>query len=119
MSLKEIIDRFTLVSGLEMKDVSRFLPIIADCKAFFEERMSEELSDADRRRMIHACAVYAFYRVSLMGKLDDLVSFKVGDVQMNVEQVGAAAQKLWETERENIADLIDFGGGFAFRSVRV
>ena len=32
MSLKEIIERFTLVSGLEMKDVSRFMPIIVDCK---------------------------------------------------------------------------------------
>ena len=34
MRFKEIIERFTLVSGLEMKEVSRFLPIIEDCKAF-------------------------------------------------------------------------------------
>lgn len=118
MRLKEIIERFTLVSGFEMKDVSRYLPIIADCKAFFESR-SGELSESDLRRAEHACAVYAFYHISQMGRLDDLRSFKVGDVQMNVEAIGEAAQKLWETERDNISDIVDIGGEFAFRSVRV
>lgn len=118
MRFKDIIERFTLVSGFEMKDVSRFLPIIEDCKALFESRCGE-LSESDLRRAEHACAVYAFYRVSQMGRLDDLKSFKVGDVQMNVEAIGQAVQKLWESEQVNISDIIDFGGDFAFRSVRV
>ncbi|WP_405340830.1 hypothetical protein [Ruminococcus sp.] len=118
MRFKEIIERFTLVSGFEMKDVSRFLPIIEDCKALFESRCSE-LSVSDLRRAEHACAVYAFYRVSQMGRLDDLKSFKVGDVQMDMEAIGQAAQKLWEAEQTDISDIIDFGGDFAFRSVRV
>ena len=118
MRLKEIIERFTLVSGFEMKDVSRFLPIIEDCKALFESRCGE-LSESDLRRAEHACAVYAFYRISQLGRLDDLKSFKVGDVQMSVEEIGEAAKKLWDAERENISDLIDTGGSFAFRSVRV
>ena len=50
MSLKEIIVRFTLVSGLEMKEVSRFLPIIEDCRLFFESRVGE-LCEADMRRL--------------------------------------------------------------------
>ena len=118
MRFKEIIERFTLVSGFEMKDVSRFLPIIEDCKVLFESRCGE-LDESDLRRAEHACAVYAFYRVSQMGRLDDLKSFKVGDVQMDVEAIGQAAQKLWESEQANISDIIDFGGDFAFRSVRV
>ena len=118
MRLKEIIERFTLVSGFEMKDVSRFLPIIADCKAFFEEQLRDP-GEADLKRAEHACAAYAFYRISLMGRLDELCSFKVGDVQMNVEAIGEAARKLWDAERESISDLIDLSGGFEFRSVRV
>ena len=118
MRFKEIIERFTLVSGFEMKDVSRFLPIIEDCKALFESRCGE-LSESDLRRAEHACAVYAFYRVSQMGRLDDLKSFKVGDVQMNVEAIGEAAEKLWLIARENISDLVDISGDFAFRSVRI
>ena len=118
MRLKEIIERFTLVSGFEMKDVSRCLPVIEDCKAYFESRCGE-LSESDLRRAEHACAVYAFYRISQMGRLDDLGSFKVGDVQMNVEAFGEAAKKLWDAERESISDIVDIGGDFAFRSVRV
>ena len=118
MRLKEIIERFTLVSGFEMKDVSRYLPIIADCKAYFEELLPE-VDENGLRRVEHACAVYAFFRISQLGRLDDLSSFKVGDVQMNVEAIGEAAKKLWDAERENISDLIEFSGGFAFRSVRV
>ncbi|MBQ3264319.1 MAG: hypothetical protein IJH07_00945 [Ruminococcus sp.] len=118
MRLKEIIERFTLVSGFEMKDVSRCLPIIGGCKAYFES-LIPELSENDLRRAEHACAVYAFYRVSQMGRLDDLQSFKVGDVQMSVEAIGEAAKKLWDAERESISDIVDFGGRFAFRSVSV
>ena len=118
MRFKEIIERFTLVSGFEMKDVSRWLPIIKDCQAIFESQCGE-LGEGDLRRAEHACAVYAFYRISQMGRVDDLRSFKVGDVQMNVEAIGEAAKTLWETERENIADIIDISGGFAFRSVRI
>ncbi len=119
MSLKEIIERFTLVSGLEMKDVSRFMPIIVDCKEYFEEHMADGLSDVDLRRAAHACAAYAFYRVALLGRFDELVSFKVGDVQMNSESAGIAAEKLWAAERESVSDILDIGGSFAFRSVRV
>ena len=118
MQLKEIIERFRLVSGFEMKDVSRYLPIIADCKEFFEARVGEH-EKRDLHRLEHACAVYAFYRISQLGRLDDLRSFKVGDVQMNVEAIGEAAEKLWLIERENISDLVDISGDFAFRSVRI
>ncbi len=119
MSLKEIIERFALVSGLEMKDVSRFMPIIVDCKEFFEERIADGLSEADLRRAAQACAAYAFYRVTLLGRFDELVSFKVGDVQMSSESAGTAAEKLWAAERESVGDILDIGGSFAFRSVRV
>ncbi|MBQ3285343.1 MAG: hypothetical protein IJH40_06845 [Ruminococcus sp.] len=118
MRLNKIIERFSLVSGFEMKDVSRYLPIIADCKAYFESLLPE-LNENDLRRAEYACAVYAFYRISQLGRLDDLKSFKVGDVQMNVEAIGEAAKKLWEAERENISDILDISGDFAFRSVRV
>ena len=119
MSLKDIIERFALVSGLDMEDVSRFLPLLDDCREFFESRMADGLSDADIRRAANACAAYAFYRVTLLGRMDDLSSFKVGDVQMNIKAAGEAAEKLWAAERESVSDIVDIGGEFAFRSVRV
>ena len=117
MSLKEIIVRFTLVSGLEMKEVSRFLPIIEDCRLYFEERLHDGLGDADMRRAAHACAVYAFYKISMTANTDALSSFRVGDVQMQIEPLGAYAERLWAEECEQITDIMDIGG--FFRSVRV
>ena len=119
MSLKEIIERFALVSGLGMTDISRFMPIIADCRDYFEQRMASDLSESDLRRAANACAAYAFYRVAMLGRMDELSSFKVGDVQMSAESAGAAAEKLWNAERESVSDIVDIGGDFAFRSVRV
>ncbi len=118
MSLKEIIDRFTLVSGLDRKEISRCLPILEDCRLYFEARLHENLSEADQRRAAHACAVYAFYKVSMMGASDALSSFRVGDVQMQMQPRDAYAAQLWAEEEANLSDIMDLGGA-VFRSVRV
>ena len=78
-----------------------------------------KLGDEDMRRLEHACAVYAFYKIGMTGSADGLSSFKVGDVQMQMDDRRAYAEKLWAAERESISDIIDVSGGFAFRRVRV
>lgn len=117
MSLKGIIERFTLVSGLEMKDVSRYLPILIDCKEYFEAHFRHELSDSETRRAEHACAVFAYQKVSMIGGLSELDSFKVGDVQIGINALGSAAAKLWAQELDSVSDILDLDGDFAFRSV--
>lgn len=121
MRLNEIIERFRLISGFKMKEVSQWTPVIVDCRAFFESRIADRdaLADEDIRRLEHACAVYAYYRISQIAQMSDLGSFKVGDVQLNLRAVNEAAEKLWSGERENISDLGDFSDGFSFKRVRV
>ena len=119
MSLHEIIERFTLVSGLEMQDVSRYLTLISDCKALFDDMIDLELNGSERRRLAHACAVYAYYRISCMARDGGLQSFKAGDVQIVTDDDCAAALRLWESERALIADIISFDDDFAFRSVMI
>lgn len=119
MSLKEIIERFTLVSGLEMQEVSRWLPIILDCKEFFEEHLRGELSEADSRRAAYACAVYAHYKISLICGSEEVASFKVGDVQFAPLPQADVAEKMWLSERGSIGDILDICGEFAFRSVSI
>ena len=121
MSLNELIKRFLLVSGLQKKDVSLYLPVLIDAKALFEEKVGNTpLCDANRRRLTHACAVYAFYKVSLYNNADALTSFRAGDVSFSVQSLKKRASALWETERAEIADLIRFSDtDFAFMGVRV
>lgn len=119
MSLNELIERFTLVSGYEKKTVSRFLPVLIDCREFFEERIDRELTASERRRVTHACAVYAYYRISRFGRDDGMSSFKAGDVQFTTEKDNDRAEKLWEDEKIAVGDIIRFDDGFTFRAVRV
>ena len=118
MSLNEIIERFALVSGYERREISRYLPIIMECRDLFLERIEGELTQTQRRRVIHACAVYAYYRVSRLGQ-DGVSSFKAGDVQIVTEDGGASAEKLWEEEKALIADIVALDDGFSFRAVTV
>ena len=119
MNLHEIIERFTLVSGFDRQEVSRYLTLIRDCVAVFEEKLTREPSAGEKRRLSHACAVYAYYRISMMLRDGGLQSFKAGDVQFAVDNDCAAATRMWEAERAMIADLVSFDDSFAFRSVDV
>lgn len=121
MSLNELIKRFLLVSGFEKKDVSLYLPVLIDAKTLFEEKTKERsLSDAERRRLTQACAVYAFYKVSLYHNADALTSFKAGDVSFSMESLRQRASDLWEKERAAIGDLARFSDdSFSFMGVRV
>lgn len=118
MSLNEIIERFTLVSGWDMQEVSRYLPIIRDCAAYFEDSIGRELTDGERGRVAYACAVYAYYKIASVCR-DGGLSFKAGDVQVNMDEICESARRMWESERREIADIVDIGGDFAFRSVKV
>lgn len=122
MNLNDIIERFTMVSGLSMGEVSRYLPLIADCKAYFEERIGGGLSGVQQRRAAHACAVYAYYRVCMLMRDGGAGSFKAGDVQITsagLAEQFEAAQRMWNEERAVIADIHGFDDAFAFRSVSV
>ena len=119
MSLHEIIERFTLVSGFEMQEASRYLTLLSDCAALFEDKISRALTDSESRRLAHACAVYAYYRISCMARDGGLQSFKAGDLQIVTDDDCAAARRLWDAERAQIADIISFDDDFAFRSVDV
>ena len=120
MNLNDIIDRFTLVSGLSMNDVSRYLPIILDCKSYIEERMHDGLSASQLKRAAHACAVYAYYKLCMTVREGDFEYVKAGELQLKAKgaaDIRAAAEHLWSEERRAIADIADLDDGFCFRSV--
>ena len=121
MSLNDVINRFSLVSGLDRKDISAYLPVILDAMAFFDEKTRDsELSASDRKRLTHACAVYAYYKISLCRNAEQLSSFKAGDVSFTVENLRADAKAMWEHERGEIGDIVMLGDSdFSFLGVVV
>lgn len=119
MSLKDVLDRFALVSGLEQETISKWLFVITDCIKFFESKLGgKTLDDIEERRVVHACAVYAYYKYSLMVFANSTSKFKAGDVEItNSESALDSAHKMWQAEKSEISDIIDFDD-FSFVRVR-
>ncbi len=107
MSLNEVIKRYALVSGQSEEEISKYLPIILDCMGFFNEKINENTSNADRKRLIHACAVFAYYKVNCCMSAENLNRFKAGDVEFSVdEDTVNRSKQLWLCEKEEVSDLI-------------
>lgn len=119
MSLKDVIDRFALVSGLEKEEISKWIFVLVDCIKYFESRLNNKtLADIEKRRLTHACAVYAYYKYSLMVYAKVSSKFKAGDVEITQsENVTENAHLMWQQEKKEISDIIDFDD-FCFCRVR-
>lgn len=118
MSIKEVIDRFALVSGLEQEEISKWIFVIVDCIKYFESKTNvSALQDFERTRLVHACAVYAYYKYSLFKLISSTSKFKAGDVEITQsESIADRAHIMWQQEKVEIADIIDFDG-FCFKRV--
>ena len=118
MSIKEVVDRFALVSGLEQEQISKWIFVIVDCIKYFESMVNaDSFAEVQRNRLVHACAVYAYYKYSLFNFAHSSQKFKAGDVEITQsESIADKAHIMWQQEKEEIADIIDFDN-FCFKRV--
>lgn len=120
LSPDAVMRRFELVSGYDKERISRYAVMILDCVDSFTSRLPDDAdyNEAEIRRLCHACAVYAYYRVSLCCDDERVTSFKAGDVQYGLENGSSRARLMWEQERLDLTDLVDLCGDFYFGQVR-
>ncbi len=118
MSLKDVVDRFALVSNLEQEEISKWFFVILDCIKYFESKVNmNTLTQTQYRRIAHACAVYAYYKYTLFNFAASSQKFKAGDVEITQsESITDKAHIMWQQEKKEIADIIDFDG-FCFTRV--
>lgn len=109
MSLKDVLDRFALVSGLEQEEVSKWVFIIIDCIKYFEKNLRKsDLSNDEEKRLSYACATFAYYKYSLC-KSAHAHSFKAGDVQIKESSdLIERARALWQLQKSEVEDLVSF-----------
>jgi len=119
LSLKDVLDRFALVSGLEQEEISKWIFVITDCIKYFESRLNINLlSDIQKSRLTHACAVYSYYKYTLMTFASKSAKFKAGDLEITQsENMLECAHSMWQQEKSEIVDIIDFDD-FCFSRVR-
>lgn len=110
MSVKDVVNRFALVSGFEQEKVSQWFFVIIDCIKYFEGMLGDrKLTDIQKRRITHACAVYAYYKYSLINFASKSSKLKAGDLEIQTsEDLCDHAHRMWQQEKKEIADIIDF-----------
>ena len=119
MSLKDVIDRFALVSELNQEEISRWIFLILDCIKYFESIVKiDALKESDKKRLSYACAVYAYYKYSLC-KSEAVHSFKAGDIQISESSsLIEKSASMWQLQKNEISDIVDFSDSSCFVRVR-
>lgn len=110
MSLKNVTDRFLLLSGIEESEIQRWLPLCRDSLEFIESRLKNK-QDLEENicRISSAAAALAYYSYSLTASAAfEPKRFKAGDVEIESSNSGMAeaAKALWLSEKEKLGDLL-------------
>ncbi len=122
MRLNEVINRFSLVSGLEPSEVTRWTPLCIDAVNELRGKLvPDALNSEENIHRLSACAgVLAYYKYCLYRESDSVKSFTAGSVSVTHSDFdGEKARKLWEFEKSSVADLLVSSEDFCFRSVKL
>ena len=121
MRLNETIERFTLVSGLEPEEVSKWTVICSDASNEIQRMVlpGVKYTEENILRLSKAAGVLAYYKYCMYAHVTKVRAFTAGDVSVTVTQDEMEhAEKLWNAEREALCDIIYIGEPFCFQGVK-
>lgn len=110
MSLKNVTDRFLMLSGLGEEDLKRWQPLCCDSLDYIVRKLKTgEISKENVCRISSAAAALAYYSYCLTrSSSGDAKRFKAGDIEIEQDysQTAESAKNLWLNEKEKISDLL-------------
>lgn len=120
MSLKNVTDRFLMLSGMSEEDLPRWQPLCHDSLEYIESRLeNKNVSKENVCRISSAAAALAYYSYCLTQSASSQPKrFKAGDVEIEQDysQYVEASKALWIGEKEKISDLLK-EESFCFRRI--
>ena len=123
MRLNLILDRFSLISGLEPEKVSRWTPLCIDAKMQIEAMVKAGVDrdeEATVVRLSNCAAALAFYKYSLYAPDSNVESFTAGSVSIRLSETERErARGVWQEALESASDILDAPLEFSFRGVRI
>lgn len=110
MNLQETLERFAIIAGLSMDDISPWIPICEDAYDEIKRNLREETDeDENSRRLNVAAAALAFYRYVLYESSGNRAeSFSAGELRIkaNAQSAVKMAYSVWKDARNAVADLL-------------
>lgn len=121
MSFYDVLRRFSLLSGLEGKDLSRFSQLCTEASEDIKSKLKvseSSLTEAQKLRLSYTAGALAFYKYCLYSAVTEPDSFSAGEVTVNMNDKRIdAARKLFEEEYRACSKLL-CDSGFYFGRVR-
>lgn len=121
MSFYDVLRRFSLLSGLEGKDLSRFSQLCNEAIEDMRGRLKvkeESLTDSQKLRLSYTAGALAFYKYCLYSAVSEPDSFSAGEVTVNMNDKRVdAAKKLFDEEYRSLSKILQ-DTGFYFGRVR-
>lgn len=121
MSFYDVLRRFSLLSGLEGKDLSRFSQLCNEAIEDMRGRLKvkeESLTDSQKLRLSYTAGALAFYKYCLYSSVSEPESFSAGEVTVNMNDKKVdAAKKLFDEECRSLSKILE-DTGFYFGRVR-
>lgn len=121
MRLNDVINRFTLVSGLEGTEVSKWTVLCVDAMQELLGQLLPGAEDSEAKgiRLSNAAGVLAYYKYCLYSN-GGVKSFAAGSVSVTVsDDTVERARLMWEKERAAVSDLLVSSDGFCFRRAEI
>ena len=122
MRIERVAERFSLLSGLEGEELTKWTPLIKDSVAYVSALIKPGVKVSEHLELLEsASASYAYYKWILSSEERDATSFKAGDVTVSQSHSGATADwayQLWKQSLNEIAD-ITVSDDFFFKGVEV
>ena len=121
MSFYDVLRRFSLLSGLEGKDLSRFSQLCNEAIEDMRGRLKvkeESLTDSQKLRLSYTAGALAFYKYCLYSAVSEPDSFSAGEVTVNMNDKRVdATKKLFDEEYRSLSKILQ-DTGFYFGRVR-
>ena len=122
MRLSDVIQRFTLLSGLEPEEVSKWTVLCVDAMNEISPFVisSKVKDEKNSLRLSKAAGVYAYYKYCMYTYSSRVDSFSAGMISVTAKDDDMEnARKLWEEEKVMCSDLFSDTRDFCFKGVAV
>lgn len=107
--LKNVLKRFSVISGLEGEEFSKWSFLCNESLNYVLEHMlKDELNECEEQKICSLAASIAFYKLTLYD-FDGVTSFTAGDVHISKENIQKKAAIIMNEEMSRCNDITDFG----------
>ena len=119
MKISYVIDRFSLISGVEGEELSKWIPVCIDAmeevKAMARGDALED--EALARKLSNFSGVLAYYKYTLYAG-ENIKSITAGTVSItNFQEARVRARELFEREKEELKSILELPKDFCFQRV--